>query len=79
MPLDGNSQTKLHTSKTDPLIIPGGCTKYVQAPDLLWNKPFKANVAEKYDEWTAGEAHSFTAAGNLDKIAEVMGFNPRHA
>ena len=39
----------LLTSKIDPLIIPGGCTKYIQAPDVSWNKPFKANVTEKYD------------------------------
>ena len=32
---------------------------------MVWNKPFKANVTEKYDEWMAGEAHSFTAAGNM--------------
>ena len=35
----------------DQVIIPGGCTKYVQAPDVSWNKPFKALVAEQYDEW----------------------------
>ncbi|RMX41294.1 hypothetical protein pdam_00017738, partial [Pocillopora damicornis] len=56
---------ELRTSKIDPLIVPGGCTKYIQAPDVVWNKPFKANVTEKYDEWMAGEAHSFTAAGNM--------------
>ena len=56
---------ELRTSRIDPLIIPGGCTKYIQAPDMVWNKPFKANVPEKYDEWMAGEAHSFTAAGNM--------------
>ena len=62
-----NSRNKqeLRTSKIDPLIIPGGCTKYIQAPDVVWNKPFKANVTEKYDEWMAGEAHSFTAAGKM--------------
>ena len=66
MPHDGNSQTQeLWTSKIDPLIIPGGCTKYIQGPDVVWNKSFKANVTEKYDEWMAGEAHSFTAAGNM--------------
>ena len=56
---------ELRTSKIDPLIIPRGCTKYIQVPDVVWNKPFKANVTEKYDEWMAGEAHPFTAAGNM--------------
>ena len=55
---------ELRTSKIDPLIIPGGCTKYIQAPDVVWNRTFKANVTEKYSEWMAGEAH-FTAAGNM--------------
>ena len=31
---------------------------------MAWNKPFKANVTEKYDELKVGEAHSFTPAGN---------------
>jgi len=56
---------ELRMSKIDRLITPGGCMKYIQAPDMVWNKPFKANVTEKYDEWMAGEAHSFTAAGNM--------------
>ena len=32
---------------------------------MVWNRPFKANVAEQYDEWMAGGAHSFTAAANM--------------
>ena len=32
---------------------------------MVWNRPFKANVAEQYDEWIAGGAHSFTAAANM--------------
>ena len=50
---------KLLTSKIDALIIPGGYTKYIQAHNLAWNKPFKG---EKYDKWMAGEAHSTPAA-----------------
>ena len=56
---------KLLTSKIHPLIIPGGCTKYIQAPDVSWNKPFKANVTEKHDGSMVAEAHSFTPAGNM--------------
>ena len=29
----------------EELIVPGGCTKYLQAPDVPWNKPFKAKVS----------------------------------
>ena len=32
------------------MIIPGGCTKYIQAPDVCWNKPFKVRIAELYDQ-----------------------------
>ena len=34
-------------------------TKYIEAHNLAWNKPFKG---EKYDKWMAGEAHSTPAA-----------------
>ena len=27
--------------------------KYIQAPDVAWNKSFKAKVTEKYDAWMA--------------------------
>ena len=30
----------------DQVIIPGGCAKYVQAPGVCWNKPFKELVTE---------------------------------
>ena len=52
-------------SKVDPIIVPGGCTKYLQAPNVVWNKPFKAKVTAKYDAWMAEGVHSFTAAGNM--------------
>ena len=35
-------KTKLAKAKIDDAIVPGGCTKYIQAPDVVWNKPFKA-------------------------------------
>ena len=56
---------ELNRAKIDPAIVPGGCTKYIQAPDVSWNKPFKAKVTEKYDEWMANGQHTFTAAGNI--------------
>ena len=62
MPVVGAS---LKAKKIDT-VIPGGCTKYIQAPDVSWNKPFKAICTEKYDEWleTVG-IHQGTDAGNL--------------
>jgi len=44
----------------------GALGQYVQAPDVCWNKPFKATCTEKYDEWLGTvEIHEETAAGNL--------------
>ena len=55
----------LTDSKVDSIIIPGGCTKYLQGPDVSWNKPFKAKFTEFYDEWLSEGIHEFTASGNL--------------
>ena len=47
-------------------MVTGNCTKYIKAPDVLWNKPFKSACAEKYDEWMGKfSIHSETATGNL--------------
>ena len=40
----------LNRAKVDSVIIPGGCTKFIQAPDVSWNKPMKAEyLREMYD------------------------------
>ena len=57
-----NAISKLNV---DQVIIPGGCTKYAQAPDVCWNKPFKAFVTEQYDEWMVSGLQQYTEAGNL--------------
>uniref|UniRef100_A0A183BK65 HTH CENPB-type domain-containing protein n=1 Tax=Globodera pallida TaxID=36090 RepID=A0A183BK65_GLOPA len=45
--------------------IPGGCTKFVQAPDVCWNKPFKERIRHYYSLWiTNGDRQEYTAAGN---------------
>ena len=41
----------LNSVKVHTAIIPGECTKHIQAPDVSLNKPFKAYIAEKYDKW----------------------------
>ena len=40
----------LKEMNVDHVIISGGCTKYIQAPDVCWNKPFKARMTELYDQ-----------------------------
>ena len=32
---------RLRDYKVDQSLIPGGCTRYIQAPDVSWNKPLK--------------------------------------
>ena len=56
-------KTKLAKAKIDD-----GCTKYIQAPDLIWNKPFKVRIQEFYDKWLANAKHEFTAAGNMKPV-----------
>lgn len=36
----------LNRAKVDSVIIPGGCTKFIQAPDVSWNKPMKEYLRE---------------------------------
>ena len=58
--------------KTDDALIPGGCTKYIQAPDVVWNKPFKIHIMESYDEWLASGVHQYTEAGNMKPASQHL-------
>ena len=40
----------LKAKKVESLSVPGGCTKYAHAPDVSWNKDFKAKVVDKYQK-----------------------------
>ena len=64
--IEDSITNSLKSKKIDHVIVPGGCTKYIQALDVSWNKPFKASCTEKYNEWlgTVG-IHEETVAGNL--------------
>ena len=46
-------------------VIPGGCTKYIQASVVFWNKSFKGRVMEFYDEWLVSKVHYYTEAGYM--------------
>ena len=57
---------KLVEKKIDVAVIPGGCTRAVQAPDVVWNGPFKSHLNAEYDEWiNNSEIHSYTKSGHL--------------
>merc|ERR1711884_973912 len=36
-----NTKKVLKNKKVDSIIIPGGLTGLIQAPDVSWNAPFK--------------------------------------
>ena len=50
---------------TDMIYIPGGCTSKLQPADVSWNKPFKNNLQEMYDEWLFSGEKTFTPKGNM--------------
>jgi hypothetical protein len=51
--------------RLEAAYIPGGCTKFIQAPDVSWNKPFKERIRHYYGLWmTNGDRREYTAAGN---------------
>lgn len=41
---------RLKEINTGSVIVTGGCTKHIEAPDLVQKKPFKQRVAQLYDE-----------------------------
>ena len=51
--------------KTDDASIPRGCTKYVQAPDVVWKKRFKGHIMKSYDEWLSSGVHQHTEVENM--------------
>ena len=55
----------LNKGKIDSAIVLDGCTKYIQAPDVSWNKPMKEYLREMYDLWLADGTHELTAHGNM--------------
>ena len=45
--IEDTVKSSLLAKKIDVSIVQGWCTKYIQAPDVSWNKPFKALSTEK--------------------------------
>ncbi|CAH3036731.1 unnamed protein product, partial [Pocillopora meandrina] len=64
-----NNRLKKHTAdyygNDIQCYIEESISRYIQAPDVCWNKLFKAACTEKYDEWLSTPGiHKETAAGN---------------
>ena len=55
----------LRQTSVDAALVHGGCTKYTQAPDVSWNKPFKNLCQIAYDDWMAETEHEITPAGRI--------------
>ncbi len=47
-----NVQAELVKQKIDAVIVPGGTTGLIQAPDVSWNRPFKNKVRAQRQLWT---------------------------
>ena len=59
------TKSEVRKLQTDMAVIPGGCTGLIQAPDVVWNSPFKAAYRELYEEWMLNGEKSYTKAGNM--------------
>ena len=63
---------RLKEISMESVIVPGGCTKYIKAPDVVWIKPFQQTIAEFYDEWLSNGIHEFTESGNMKPVKRRM-------
>ena len=61
-----STRSEVKKMRLDTAIIPGGCTKFIQAPDVVWNAPFKSHIRSLYDAWLSDSSqHEFTKGGNM--------------
>ena len=59
----------LHTA-----TVPGGCTKFTQAADVVWNSCFKGHMRNCYDTWlSCPEIHEYTCGGHMKPSAWPLG------
>ena len=42
--ISDHTKKVLKDKRIDQALIPGGCTGIIQAPDVVWNKPFKVRL-----------------------------------
>ncbi|XP_051246668.1 zinc finger and SCAN domain-containing protein 12 [Dicentrarchus labrax] len=54
-------------------VIPGGCTKHIQASNMMWNQIFKQSLYGAYNQWLAGDTDKeYTAGGYLKAPARHL-------
>ena len=69
--LTDDVKKSLTKSKIESMIVLGGCTKYIQVLDVLWNKPFKGYSTQHlafYDEWPSNGKQEYMDAGNMKPV-----------
>ena len=60
-----DTKSVLAQMKVQCAVVPGGCTKYIQAPDVSWNKPFKDAISKFHKKWMADDSEKeLTKGGN---------------
>ena len=59
-----DTKYSLEKLEVDQAVVPGGCTGFIQAQDVCWNKPFKDSYTESCDDWFETGKQEFTAADN---------------
>ena len=63
----------LSSSHADTIIVPGGCTKFIQAADVSWDKPIKEHLGEMYDKWLAENEHANSSRKHASTIQKTNG------
>lgn len=63
--ISASTMSELRKRKIDSVVVPGGCTKFIQAPDVSWNKTFKAQLREFYTGWLSTGEKFFTRGKTL--------------
>ena len=57
--------------RIDVIVVPGGCTKFLQTLDVSCNKPFKESIGESYDNWMLNGEKTFTKSGNIQAASKT--------
>ena len=61
---------KRHNTRS--IFIPGGMTSVLQPCDVVWNKPMKDRVREKWNDWMANGEQQFTRTGKRKRASYIM-------
>lgn len=60
------TRAELCRLKIDTAVVPGGCTKFIQAAEVAWSACFKAHLRSYYDLCLSQPSvHEYTRGGNL--------------